>query len=501
MQEPATGPKPAVTSGARAGWESDQRQAQVRAEQVRLLYENAVTGIGAALIVATLLAYCQWDVIPHVVVSMWLLYVVVVSAARLLLVRGYWRASPSVTESRGWGVAFAVGAGIAAAGWAAAGIMLYPPAQPTSQILLVFVLGGIMLGGASLLAARPEAFLTFLLPTGLLPAIRLASEGDEEHLTMGLLAAVFTVATLSTTWRFHMTIESSLRLRFENQDLVESLQVAKNQTDQLNRDLELRVGERTAKLREADQRKDEFLATLAHELRNPLAPIRFAVEGLKTGAPPGMAARAHDVIERQVGQLVRLVDDLLDVSRITANKIHLRREPHALSRLMTIAVESIMPLARAADHQIEVALPSPSVLVDGDGTRLVQVFANVLNNAVKFTPPGGHIWFTRRPAVPRGGGAHPRYRDRHRPRYPAARVRHVPAGGADPRTIQRWPGHRALAGAAARGDARGTGRHPKPRHRSGDGGRDPSADRDGSGRGPPSGPNRRPLRRHAASAC
>ena len=394
LQEPAAGPRPAVTSGARAGRESDQRQAQVRAEQIRLLYENAVTGIGAALIVATLLAYCQWDVIPHVVVSMWLLYVVVVSAARLLLVRGYWRASPSVTESRGWGVAFAVGAGIAAAGWAAAGIMLYPPAQPTNQILLVFVLGGIMLGGASLLAARPEAFLTFLLPTGLLPAIRLASEGDEEHLTMGLLAAVFTVATLSTTWRFHMTIESSLRLRFENQDLVESLQVAKNQTDQLNRDLELRVGERTAKLREADQRKDEFLATLAHELRNPLAPIRFAVEGLKTGAPPDMAARAHDVIERQVGQLVRLVDDLLDVSRITANKIHLRREPHALARLMTIAVESIMPLARAADHQIEVALPPPSVLVDGDGTRLVQVFANVLNNAVKFTPPGGHVWFT-----------------------------------------------------------------------------------------------------------
>ena len=163
---------------------------------------------------------------------------------------------------------------------------------------------------------------------------------------MGFLAALFTVATLATTWRFHRMIESSFRLRFDNHDLIESLQAAKNHAEALNRDLELRVSDRTAELVEADQRKDEFLATLAHELRNPLAPIRFALESLKAGAPPASAARARDVIDRQVRQLVRLVDDLLDVSRITANKIHLRREPHDLARLMATAVESIMPLAR-----------------------------------------------------------------------------------------------------------------------------------------------------------
>ncbi len=145
---------------------------------------------------------------------------------------------------------------------------------------------------------------------------------------------------------------------------------------------------------EADQRKDEFLATLAHELRNPLAPIRFALESLKLGTPPTTAARARDVIERQVRQLVRLVDDLLDVSRITANKIQLRREPHELARLMETAVESIMPLATAAEQTLDVGLPSTPIHVYGDGTRLVQIFANVLNNAVKFTPRGGHIWFT-----------------------------------------------------------------------------------------------------------
>src|SRR4029450_10789617 len=193
---------------------------------------------------------------------------------------------------------------------------------------------------------------------GLLTAVRLASVGDEDHLMMGFLAALFTVATLVTTWRFHLMIESSFRLRFDNHDLIETLPTAKDQAEALNRDLELRVSDRTAKLVEADQRKDEFLATLAHELRNPLAPIRFALESLKAGTPPAIAARAREVIERQVGQLVRLVDDLLDVSGITANETQFRRETQDLARLMATAVESIMPLATAARHQLDVRLPS-----------------------------------------------------------------------------------------------------------------------------------------------
>jgi signal transduction histidine kinase/CheY-like chemotaxis protein len=211
---------------------------------------------------------------------------------------------------------------------------------------------------------------------------------------MAFLAALFTVATVLTTWRFHLAMGSSFRLRFANQDLIESLQRAKSETDALNRDLELRVRDRTAKLTEADQRKDEFLATLAHELRNPLAPIRFALEALKVDTPRATAARARDVIERQVGQLVRLVDDLLDVSRITANKIQLRREPLDVARLMTLAVESITPLATAADQTLDLQAPATPILVNGDSARLVQVFTNVLQNAVKFTPRGGHIWFT-----------------------------------------------------------------------------------------------------------
>jgi signal transduction histidine kinase/ActR/RegA family two-component response regulator len=366
----------------------------VRAVETRLLYENANTGVAVTVVIATLLAYVHWRVVSHAVVAPWLLYMLVVSLGRWALAQRYWRAPSTGIANGKWNTAFVVGSALGAAGWGAGVIALYRSSSPLNDVFLVFVIGGVMLGSASLLAARPEAFLTFLLPTGLVTSWRIATQGDEEHLIMGFLGALFTAATIVTTWRFHLAIESSLRLQFANQDLIENLRRAKDDTDALNRELELRVGDRTAKLLEADQRKDEFLATLAHELRNPLAPIRFALEMMKSDAPQATAERARDVIDRQVRQLVRLVDDLLDVSRITAGKIQLRREPLDLARLMATAVESVTPLTTASGHTLDLQLPAQPISIDGDGVRLGQVFANVLNNAVKFTPRDGRIWFS-----------------------------------------------------------------------------------------------------------
>ena len=156
----------------------DPRQRQVEAAETRLLYDNARTGIVATLVIAVLLAYAQRDVGPPSVVAAWLLYVVLVSAGRYLVVQRYRRAPAGEIDSRPWAVEFTVGAAFAAAGWVAAAFLLYAPDRPMNQAFLVFVVGGVMLGGASLLAARPEAFLTFLLPTGLFTALRLAFEGD-----------------------------------------------------------------------------------------------------------------------------------------------------------------------------------------------------------------------------------------------------------------------------------------------------------------------------------
>ncbi|HKB06523.1 MAG TPA: GAF domain-containing protein [Gemmataceae bacterium] len=148
-------------------------------------------------------------------------------------------------------------------------------------------------------------------------------------------------------------------------------------------------------VREADRRKDEFLATLAHELRNPLAPIRNALEVMRmAGGDVSANLQARDVMGRQLGQMVRLIDDLLDVSRITRGKLTLRRERVELGTVINGAVETSRPAIEAAGHALTVDLPSRSVWLSADPARLSQVFANLLNNAAKFTPPGGRIRLT-----------------------------------------------------------------------------------------------------------
>jgi PAS domain S-box-containing protein len=145
-------------------------------------------------------------------------------------------------------------------------------------------------------------------------------------------------------------------------------------------------------LREADRRKDEFLATLAHELRNPLAPIRSAVEILKLKAPDDPTLQAvQGMIDRQLRHLVRLVDDLLDVSRITRGRLQLRRERVALAEVLEQALEASRPHVECAGHDLSVALPPAPVYLDADPVRLAQVFLNLIHNACKYTDPGGQI--------------------------------------------------------------------------------------------------------------
>ncbi|HUP90796.1 MAG TPA: ATP-binding protein [Solimonas sp.] len=146
-------------------------------------------------------------------------------------------------------------------------------------------------------------------------------------------------------------------------------------------------------LRDSDRRKDEFLAMLAHELRNPLAPIRNAVQVLKLCGPQDESLqRAGQIVDRQVGHLARLVDDLLDVSRITRGKVELKRERLALDAVIASAVETSRPLIDQRHQLLAIRHCEKPAFVDGDMTRLAQVISNLLNNASKFTPDGGHIW-------------------------------------------------------------------------------------------------------------
>lgn len=146
-------------------------------------------------------------------------------------------------------------------------------------------------------------------------------------------------------------------------------------------------------LKESDKRKDEFLAILAHELRNPLAPIRNAIQILRAKGPDVPELQlARDVIDRQVEQMTRLVDDLLDVSRITRGKIELRKQRVELRSVLNDAIESSRPLIEQWGHTLKVEIPSEPIILNADPIRLAQVLLNLLNNAAKYTEQGGHIW-------------------------------------------------------------------------------------------------------------
>ena len=168
------------------------------------------------------------------------------------------------------------------------------------------------------------------------------------------------------------------------------------QLERLNRHLEIRVAERTAELVDASRRKDEFLAMLAHELRNPLAAVRLAAQlVVLPDLPQAQLAKSAAVIQRQVEHLVRLIDDLVDVSRITRGLISLRREPTDISAVVAQAIESSRPLIDTKHHSLTVTVPDDdSLKVDGDLARLSQILANIFNNAAKFTDPGGRIELT-----------------------------------------------------------------------------------------------------------
>jgi signal transduction histidine kinase/ActR/RegA family two-component response regulator len=156
---------------------------------------------------------------------------------------------------------------------------------------------------------------------------------------------------------------------------------------------EIAIRERAeAALLEADRRKDEFLALLAHELRNPLAPIRYALAGnKKAGRTPEQRKRAEEIIERQVTHMSRLLDDLLDISRITRGALELKKNPTELTLAVGTAIETARPFLDAKHHSLSLDLPKTPVHLQADPVRLAQAFSNLLINAAKYTDPGGHI--------------------------------------------------------------------------------------------------------------
>jgi signal transduction histidine kinase/ActR/RegA family two-component response regulator len=224
-----------------------------------------------------------------------------------------------------------------------------------------------------------------------------------DHQILRLVILDFFEETLDRHLNYREVLAISLAL---DEAISESVVAYVNGRDEFLRQLEQKRGEenkeaqrrleqQAAALKEADRRKNEFLAILAHELRNPLAPIRNAVQVLSLQDPPDPSVQwPREVIERQVQQLNRMVDDLMDVSRITQSKFHLQKEPVEVASVIARAVEISQPLIDGRQHRLTVLPPSEPIWLEGDRLRLTQVVSNLLNNAAKYTEERGQIWLS-----------------------------------------------------------------------------------------------------------
>jgi two-component system, sensor histidine kinase len=220
-------------------------------------------------------------------------------------------------------------------------------------------------------------------------------------IVVAVMAGSFLVALLISAWLQDALTRPILEVAGVAKEVMQrrdySLKARKTTDDEIGELVDafnamlLEVGRRERALEEADRRKDEFLATLAHELRNPLAPVVNALQILRLAPDEATSARARAIMERQLRQLVRLVDDLLDVSRITTGKLTIKSQRFELGVAIHNAVETVSPLVTSMRHELDVEAACDHIFVEGDATRLSQVFANLLNNAAKYTPAGGRI--------------------------------------------------------------------------------------------------------------
>ena len=221
-----------------------QRPEAIRAEQIRLLYANAPAGFVATVLNVVLLALTQWQVIAPPVILSWLSFMLALTVLRAVLVWQFQRYSPAPQAIGQWGTLFSIGTGLAGIGWGSAGVVLFPVTSMTHQVFLTFVLGGMIAGAVGLLSARMHVFLSFACPAALPVIVHLLAQDDRLGMTMGGMAALFTIVTICTAWRLHCIILSSVHLRFDNADLVASVTAEKERVDYLNTQLTAEIAER-----------------------------------------------------------------------------------------------------------------------------------------------------------------------------------------------------------------------------------------------------------------
>lgn len=361
-------------------------EALVRVEQSREIHRRGAVALGANIVNGFITATALWTSASHRRIVTWLLILALVVAVRGVYWDMHRRALGPYATSR-WLRVWTLGTSTTGAVWGLGAVFLFPPTSFAGQVLLVFVVGGMVAGASASMASYPPAFVAFAVPA-LLPVItRLAVEGGRIPCSMAILFAFFGVGMFLIARMAGKSMKDNVRLRFRNGLLAEDLLAAREGLHQMNQELDERVRVRTRELDRAMAERDQFVAIVSHELRSPLAALALTSDLMKRSlgrvASPDPLAKHLSAQGRQLERLRRLVDDLGDVNRMAADKMTYEMQPVTLSTVLTEVLDQLSGALGA--RGIEVSLDIPSHLAGvWDRRRVEQVFTNLIGNAVKY---------------------------------------------------------------------------------------------------------------------
>jgi signal transduction histidine kinase/ActR/RegA family two-component response regulator len=372
---------------------------QMYAGQVALLYTNAPLSYPVTLVNAALLFYVERHQTSSQALFAWFACLAVVTLGRAVLVYRYLHHPAPATAARYWGRAYLIGTALAGITWGAVPLFLFPAEAIGHQAFIAFVLAGMTAGGISVLAARLENTLVFIVPVLLPLALQFFLQTGELQQAMATMTALYLVGITVAAWAMHRSIRSTLALRLEKQDLLSRLEADKHATDQLNAQLLAEIEERRRmehSLRQAkeaaetaNRAKSAFLATMSHEIRTPLNGVLGMLELLLNTALNTRQTHLAETAQRSGRALLAIINDILDMAKIEAGRLELETIPFDLWALLedmaALLREQAQTKGLAASLDRREDIPRR---VQGDPGRLRQVLLNLVDNAVKFTHQG-----------------------------------------------------------------------------------------------------------------